>query len=388
MINISEKKNCCGCTACVAACPKQAITMVEDEKGFKYPKVDMEKCVQCGLCTQACAFSKNEQFSFGEQPIAAYAIKHRNEEIRAKSRSGGVYTAITDYVLDKGGCVFGSVICDDYVVRHQKAESKEQRDAQRGSKYVQSDMGDVFREVRKELQSGRLVVFSGTGCQVAGLRSFLKKEYDNLIAFDLVCHGVPSPKIWKDYIALMMKKYRRTLSEVQFRDKSFLGWDMHIESFKVGKKKVYSRNYSTLFNKDHILRDSCFHCKYTSMKRTGDFTLADFWGVDKHIKGFNDNKGVSLLFVNSLKAEKLFSQPEIRENLLCECCNSFNFVHPNLKHPQAEPVDRDVFWKEYKEKGIVYILRKYSTWNFTRSLQAKKSYAMIYLKRKILKMNI
>lgn len=389
MIDISEKKEqCCGCTACYSICPKNAISMVEDEKGFKYPKVDKELCVQCGLCDKVCAFSRKEQFSFGDEPIAAYAIKHKDEDVRKNSRSGGVFTAITDYVLQQNGCIYGAVMDKAFVVKHVKAENMEQRNQMRGSKYVQSDMTDVFRDVKKELLTGRLVVFSGTGCQVAGLRSYLMKDYDNLIAIDLVCHGVPSPLVWKDYVAYLRKKYKGAISEIQFRDKSLLGWDMHIESFKTGKRKVYSKNYALLFSQGRILRDSCFNCKYTSLARTGDFTLADFWGIDKFFKGFNDNKGVSLLFVNSNKAEDLLTKEEILDGLEIKKCETYDFSQPNLKHPEKKPMDREKFWEEYNKYGLEYILNQYGMGNVKEKMRIYKSIFIIYIKRKVLKKTI
>lgn len=389
MIDVKENKGqCCGCTACYSICPKNAIAMVEDEKGFKYPQVDISLCVQCGLCDNVCAFSKKEQFHFQDQPLAAYAVKHKDEGIRASSRSGGVFTAITDYVLQQGGCIYGATMDENFVVKHEKAENDEQRNKMRASKYVQSDLTGVYNDVKKELLTGRLVVFSGTGCQVAGLRSFLRKEYENLIAIDLVCHGVPSPLVWRDYTAYLKKKYKGSISEIQFRDKALLGWDMHIESFKVGKRKKYSKNYAMLFSQGRILRDSCFNCKYTNLSRPGDFTLADFWGIDKFFKGFNDNRGVSLLFVNSSRAEEIFARQEILERLEVRKCESYEFSQPNLKHPEKEPEDRDRFWQEYNQFGLEYILKKYGMGNVKEKLKVYKSILVIYTKRKILKKKI
>lgn len=385
MIDISYKKEqCCGCSACYSICPKNAISMVEDEKGFKYPKVDKTLCIQCGLCDKACAFSKEQQFYFNAQPLAAYAVKHKDEGIRKSSRSGGVFTAVTDYVLQKGGCIYGAAIDVDFTVKHIKAENAEQRDRMRGSKYVQSDMNDIYRDVKKELATGRLVVFSGTGCQVAGLRSFLMRDYENLIAIDLICHGVPSPKVWKDYIKLLQKKFHNRISEVQFRDKEFLGWDLHLESFKIGNNKIYERGYTNLFYSNHILRDSCFNCKYTNMCRTGDFTLADFWGIDKMIQGFNDNKGVSLFFVNSRKGEEIFRESSIRDCIHFVECPSFDFVHPNLKHAEPRPKDIDAFWEDYIRNGIKKVLNKYGGNSFVNKMKRMKLYTIIFVKRKII----
>ena len=376
--------NCCGCTACFSVCPKNAITMVENEKGYKYPEVNTELCVNCGLCKNVCDFNKTEHFHHSEQPIAAYGIKHLDSAVRAESRSGGVFTAVTDAILDKGGCVFGAVLDDDFVVHHVKCESRNERDRLRGSKYVQSDMGGIYREVEKELKTGRLVAFSGTGCQVAGLQSFLRKEYDNLYTFDIVCHGVPSPKVFREYISYVEKKYGK-ISNFNFRDKSILGWDMHIESFIAKGKKHISRTYSNLFTTNFNIRDCCYNCKYTNMSRPGDFTLADFWRVDEHFPGFNDNKGVSLLFVNSTKAESLFKDILDKNLLDCKKCEKMSFSQPQLHEPTKKPGGYNEFWNEYCNNGFECIIKKYSSDNKKIAFQTKKILIKRFIKRKIFK---
>ena len=375
-------KNCCGCTACASICPKDAITMQPDEKGFLYPIIDKEKCVGCGLCEKTCDFNSPEHIHFNSEPIAAYGIKHNDENVRAASRSGGVFTAITDYVLSQGGCVFGACLSEDYEVKHIKCDTKEERDKLRGSKYVQSNLEGIFLQVKDELLKQKLVAFSGTGCHVAGLKSFLKKDYDNLITIDIVCHGVPSPGIWRDYVNHIKKKYGYVHS-FNFRDKSILGWDMHIESFRVKKRKIISREYSSLFTDDYILRDSCFECRYTNMSRPGDFTIADFWGVDSFFETFNDNKGVSLLLVNSQKGKAIFDTT-ISNEVTALKCDNFNFKHKQLHEPTDKPNDYDIFWNDYKEEGFEYVLKKYGTGNIKKKLQTYKSIAVVYIKRKFL----
>ena len=202
--------------------------MVSDEKGFSYPQVDKEKCVDCGLCDKVCAFSKSNQFSYNETPIAAYAIKHKDENVRANSRSGGAFVAISEYVIKHGGCVYGAAFDDEYNVIHKKATTIAELKPLCKSKYVQSDLKSSFCEIKNQLENGQLVAFSGTACQVAGLNSYLGKEYLNLITIDIVCHGVPSPKIWKEYLQLVRSHHRGMLQEVQFRDKGDFGWAAHI----------------------------------------------------------------------------------------------------------------------------------------------------------------
>lgn len=379
-----KSDSCCGCSACASVCPKSAISMETDEKGFLCPKVDDSKCVECGLCLKVCEFNKEAHFYYSEKPLAAYGIKHKNEKVRANSRSGGVFTVITDYIIDNGGCVFGASLDPDFVVRHVKSNTKEERNRLRGSKYVQSEMGNVFKEVENELKTGRLVAFSGTACQVAGLQSFLRKEYENLFTFDIVCHGVPSPKVFSDYIQYLREKYG-DISGFDFRDKSILGWDMHFESFITHGNKKVSRDYSRLFYSHYPLRPSCFDCKYANMHRPGDFSLADFWGVNKHFEGFNDNKGVSLLFANSDKALALMDKEEILYNIDYRKCETLDFVHPNLKHPTARPEDYDEFWDYYNNHGFKASIYKYCNGDFISRFKRFKPIAIIYLKRKVLK---
>lgn len=383
--NNGNKTECCGCTACMEVCPKDAITMKPDEKGYFYPAIDKELCIDCGLCGRTCGFVKEDQKTGSEKPLKAIGLKHKNKYVRQKSRSGGAFTVITDYVLENGGCIFGVVLDNDNVVRHILAEDSKTRDKMRGSKYVQSDMNHCFRKAKEQLDNGRLVAFSGTACQIDGLKSYLRKDYENLITIDIVCHGVPSPKLWKDYLDYINKRYKRGITDFDFRDKSILGWDMHLESFKVNKKKIVARDYSRLFQKNLNLRESCFNCKYCSLNRVADFTLADFWGVDAFRKGFNDNKGISLLFVNTQKAIQIYKNAGFDTEVELFECENYNFSQPNLKAPTQKPENYDQFWEDYTEKGFEHIVNHNVKNGFIDNLKFKKSLAIIYFKRKVLK---
>lgn len=197
MIDIKEKKECCGCNACAQRCPKSCITMREDSEGFLYPEVDKEICIDCGICEKVCPvmYQGNKR-----KPLAVYAVKHKNNEIRLSSSSGGVFTALAESVIDEGGVVFGAKFDDNWCVVHSYSETKEGLAAFRGSKYLQSRIGDSFKKVECFLKANRKVLFSGTPCQIAGLKRFLRKEYDNLLTVDFVCHGVPSPGVWREYL--------------------------------------------------------------------------------------------------------------------------------------------------------------------------------------------
>lgn len=240
MIKISDPKDCCGCTACASICAHDAITMEPDALGFLYPKVDESKCVDCGLCEKVCQFNDNYDRSLNlEQPIA-YAARHKDIDEVMRSRSGAAFVAISDYILEQGGVVYGAGYKDHFRVAHKRATTKEERDEFRGSKYVQSDLTGVFLQVKEDLKNGLTVLFSGTPCQTAGLNSFIgKKLRENLILVDIVCHGVPGPFVWRDYVAYLEKKQGDEIVVVNFRDKELYGWKAHKESyvFKMGGAK-------------------------------------------------------------------------------------------------------------------------------------------------------
>lgn len=239
MIKINNPSDCCGCTACASICAHDAISMEPDALGFLYPKVDASKCVECGLCEKVCQFNDNYDRSLNLKEPIAYAARHKDINEVMKSRSGAAFVAISDYVLEQGGVVYGAGYKDHFRVAHKRATTKEERDEFRGSKYVQSDLTGVFRLVKEDLKNGLTVLFSGTPCQTAGLNSYVgKKLRENLILVDIVCHGVPGPFLWRDYLAFIEKKQGGTISVVNFRDKELFGWKAHHESFKFVKGGV------------------------------------------------------------------------------------------------------------------------------------------------------
>lgn len=240
MIVIKEPKDCCGCTACASICTHDAISMIPDALGFLYPKVDAGKCVDCGLCEKVCQFNDNYERSLNLKEPIAYAARHKDINEVMKSRSGAAFVAISDYIIEQGGIVYGAGYKDHFRVAHKRATTKTERDEFRGSKYVQSDLTGVFRQVKKDLKNGLIVLFSGTPCQTAGLNSYVgKKLRENLLLVDIVCHGVPSPFVWRDYITYLEKKQGDEIVVVNFRDKELFGWRAHKESyyFKMGGVK-------------------------------------------------------------------------------------------------------------------------------------------------------
>ena len=233
MIQITDKSQCCGCTACASICAHDAITMQPDALGFLYPVVDKNKCVDCGLCETVCAFNEHYDTSRNLPHPDAYAARHKDMKEVETSRSGAAFIAISDYILENGGVVYGAGYTDHFRVVHKRAISKEERDEFKGSKYVQSDLTGVFRQVKQDLKDGLTVLFSGTPCQTSGLNSYVgKKLRENLILVDIVCHGVPGPYLWRDYLAYLEKKQGAAICWVNFRDKQEFGWKAHKEAFK------------------------------------------------------------------------------------------------------------------------------------------------------------
>lgn len=311
MLNIQDKSLCCCCTACEQACPKHCITMTGDEEGFLYPEVDKNTCIDCGLCEKVC----NELHPFEERvPLKVLAAINKNEEVRMKSSSGGIFYLLAEKTISEGGVVFGARFDENWQVVIDYAEDLQGVKAFMGSKYVQARMENAYTDVMRFLREGRKVLFSGTPCQVAGLHKFLRKPYDNLLTVDFICHGTPSPMVWRKYLDEAICDCKR-ISNIQFRNKSkdWKNFCLHI-SYNRKEKAVSllsphaSNPFMRAFLHDIILRPSCYTCKARSGRSHSDITLADFWGVSTVIPEMDDNKGTSLVFVHSEKgSEVLYS---------------------------------------------------------------------------------
>lgn len=356
MININNSKDCCGCTACANICSHNAITMTPDKLGFLYPKVNKDICVECGLCEKVCAFNDSYDISDNLDSPNAYAVRHRNIEEVMNSRSGGAFVVISDFVLEQGGVVYGAGYGEHFRIVHKRATTKEERDEFRGSKYVQSDLGYIYGEIKKDLKEDKLVLFSGTPCQTAGLHSFIgKKLRENLILLDIVCHGVPSPTIWQDFLRYLEDKEDAEITDVNFRDKRKFGWSAHHETFRFSKKSGYK--LYPWYN-DVMYRHSCYNCHYCKTKRPSDFTLADFWGWDKVDHLINiDDKGCNLLLVNSIKAREIFEK--VKNNFYVISTEINNCLQPQLLHPTEISPDRKGFETDYLKYGFTYVYEKY-----------------------------
>lgn len=357
---VKDPGKCCGCGACEQVCPKSAITMQEDKHGFLYPQIDGAKCVDCGLCLKTCAFQSGYPTRKEYDPPFGYAARHKDPEILMNSRSGGAFTAISDQILKMGGVIYG-VGYEGRGYRkvvHKRAQTARERDEFCGSKYVQSDMRQVYRQVKQDLQDGRWVLFTGTGCQTGALHKFLGKEYDRLLTMDLVCYGVPSPKVWRDFLDMREREERRRISAVDFRDKKKFGWKTHRETITVGKKKISSRLYTKIFIKALATRPSCFECVYVNQNRVGDITIADFWGHEEAVPGFaQDDRGVSLVMVNTEKGKQIWEMA--RDDLDVEECTGYPYRHSRMQTPTAKPKQYDEFWQDYRDRGFDYIMKKY-----------------------------
>lgn len=315
MIHIADRQNCCGCGACVQRCPKQCIMLDVDKEGFSYPIVDTNACVDCGLCEQVCPilypYAKKEP----QRTLAAY---NTQEEVRMQSSSGGIFSLLAEKIIQEGGVVFGARFDDDWQVTLDYTETIEGLAAFRGSKYVQARVGDTYKKCEHFLKNGRMVLFTGTPCQIAGLHHFLRKQYNNLITCDFVCHGVPSPKVWCMYLKEIVDGANRVISDIQFRNKDN-GWKKYnfkisyaAESKNTNLSSYHRENlFMQAFERNIILRPSCYNCKVKEGRSMSDITIGDYWGVQINYPEMDDDKGTGLVFVNSQKGEVLFQNIKV-----------------------------------------------------------------------------
>lgn len=373
MIEIRDKSDCCGCTACASICTHNAITMEDDALGFKFPKVNNALCTNCGLCERVCQFKQSytrfDNFDISE----IFLARLKDTSQLKKSQSGGVFFAIASNVIQAGGIVYGAAFNEVWVVTHQRIDNLTDIDKLRMSKYIQSDMQGIFTSVKKDLNDNKVVLFTGTPCQISGLKSFIPiRLHSNLYCIDIVCHSVPSPKIWKDYVKYLISLRKKGIVDIKFRDKCF-GWHGARESFKYDDGSVeYRRTSNTLFFKLLSIRESCTKCPYTNMKRVGDITLGDFWGLPKNSK-FEDNRGVSLVLSNSEKGKKLLMK--ISDSCIIEPGENYKYLQPQLIEPVKMNPLRQQFLNEYISKGFKYVACKYSDigWRYKK----EKSISMI-----------
>ena len=381
MIHLLHKYDCCGCHACMQVCPKQCILMHADVEGFLYPEVDANVCIECGLCEKVCPMLNR---GVPRRPLEVYAVKCA-DEVRMVSSSGGLFTRLAEQVIAAGGVVFGAKYSAEWIVVHDYTETLEGFAAFRGSKYVQSIVGDTYRQAESFLKAGRRVLYSGTPCQIAALKHFLRKEYDNLLTVDVVCHGVPSPLVWQEYLKSIVS-LEENIRFVNMRDKR-KGWSSYCINVRTDRRDIcvpaLKCVYIEGFLRDLYLRPSCYACLFKAGSSGSDVTLGDFWGVAKFHSEFADEKGVSLALVWSERgAEVVHSSKSVVTESTYENAKAFN---PSIECSTSEPKMRGLFWKMFEQDGakaIEAVCRKMRPALFLRMLTKVKSIIrqMIYSK--------
>lgn len=356
-IEILDRKDCCGCGSCMQKCPKQAISMVKNSEGFLYPQIDKEKCIKCGLCCKVCPQLKNVKKRNNEFP-KAFAMRNKSNKELLQSSSGGIFSNIANYVLEQNGVIFGAAYNENLEVEHIKVEDQEEINKIRGSKYVQSNIRDMYKEAEKFLKEDRMVLFTGTPCQIAGLNSYLMKEYDKLITCDLVCHGVPSPELFQLYIDYLSKKFTSKVVKYNFRSKMKNGWGLYstVET-EDGKIRYINPDfdpYYSNFLESTTYRLSCYQCHYTNCNRVANITLADYWGISGIHPSFYKADGNSLVLINDLKGEKILK--EISENieyiptdLKKAIEHNKNLIEPSKYSKQREMVYKGIYAKNSQQ---------------------------------------
>lgn len=371
MIHITDKQNCCGCSACVLKCPKQCITLHEDKEGFLYPKVDTDNCIECGLCEKVCPTISPYD---SRKPLQVFAAMNKDEKVRMQSSSGGIFSLIAENVIRNGGVVFGAKFDRKWEVILDYTETIEGLNAFRGSKYVQARVGDTYKKCEEFLKDGRFVLFTGTPCQVAGLQHYLRKDYETLTTCDFVCHGTPSPLIWREYLSYLSRTTLKNVkyTNISFRDKTE-GWRNF--SFKIEginecennmdptEKVLFRENlnqnlYMLLFLKNLILRPSCYNCHAKQGRSTSDITIADFWGIDEVLNQVDDDRGVSLVLIHSERMRQQFSSL-VPDALRVE----YDLALKNnicIEHSVVCTEYRKKFWAQYNRKGFRHIEWIYS----------------------------
>ncbi len=359
---ICKEGLCTGCGACVQICPTACISMKADAEGFWYPTIDRTQCINCHLCDRQCpVLAPKNSFAWEKHYYAAY---NKKEMDRLASSSGGFFTLLAEQIIKQGGVVFGAAFMPDFSVEHIVVDNFEELYKLRGSKYVQSKIGNCYKAAKKYLEQGRKVLFTGTPCQISGLNSFLGREYGNLYTQDIICHGVPSPLVWEKYIKYREKKAASKTQRTFFRHKKY-GWKMYSVQFEFENCTEYIQVHSAdlymvSFLRNWSLRPSCYECSFKGLDRSSDITLADFWGIDNIAPEMNDDKGCSLVMVNSQKGQDLFNS--IADNV----CSMSVDINEAVKYNSSAissvkiPEQREKFLKKVKKVNFERAVRSCS----------------------------
>ena len=350
MVQIKDKTTCCGCEACVQICPVNCIDTSFDDHGFIYPTVNFERCIGCGLCDSVCPYLNQESEIV---PLKQFAAFSNDYSIRERSSSGGIFSLLAERVIKRKGVVFGAGFDGSFVVHHMHCDSLDGLDNLRGSKYVQSRIGDSFNMVKHYLLESRQVLFSGTPCQVSALKLFLKKDYDNLLTVEVFCHGVPSPKVWNDYLASQLSGH--SCVSFSFRDKSKHGWRQY--SYRLDKSNgevvcdyYFNNSYSDGFLNNLTLRPSCFNCPSKLYNSRADISIGDYWGVEQFHPEIDDNMGCSAVVIHNSKGASCFEAIScVKKDTDLESILRRNSL---VWRSAQKPYDYDSFWRLYLRKGI------------------------------------
>ena len=358
-----SKDKCCGCAACMNVCPKQAITMHYGDDGYLYPVIEQEKCIGCGLCRKKCQYNDVcftlETMSDKEMDI--YAAQG-NKEATSRSTSGGMFYLLAKHVLSQSGIVYGAAYDENMIVRHIKAETMEEMDRIRCSKYVQSNTEYTYKDAKKNLDEGKFVLYSGTPCQLAGLYAYLGKDYDNLLSVDLICYGSTPPKMFEEYVNLLEQKNGSKVKFFDFRDKTD-GWGnkfVRIEFEDESKTYIVPTNddpYRRMFSSKNFTRTSCNNCRYAYMKRYTDISIGDYWKIENTDCKINPYDGLSKVFVSTEKGRRAFDA--IKGELNYEKMPYETAVRPNLSGKGGMSPVFEECQKDYAEHGFKYVMKKY-----------------------------
>ena len=358
MLNFDMNEYCYGCGTCKYVCPKQAIKMINNEDGFIIPKIDESRCIKCGLCEKKCIYL-NKVISNSKTDITAsscYMMYFLNDKI-LESASGGIFYGIAVKAIELGYEVCGCIWDEKQRAIHVVTNDMKTLAKMQGSKYVQSKLGETYRTIHKLLHNdNKKILFVGTPCQVAGLKSFLGRDHDNLFTIDIICHGVPSQKMFKQYLAWQKKKLKEDITEFDFRCKTKSGWGMFGKMQLSSKKEININSiydpYIGNFLQCNTYRESCYSCKYASKDRVGDLTLGDYWGILKEHPEFYSSKGVSCVLVNTDKGNLIWEKCKPYLNYVESSIEKVSKHNVNLIHPSIRPERRDNIYKELNSKSF------------------------------------
>lgn len=378
---VNDKIKCCGCGLCSFKCPKHAITMKEDEYGFIYPYIDKTKCINCGICKKVCQYDKkNNEISYN---IKTYAAFSNDSKILNSTASGGIFTSIAKSFIEDNGVVFGCSLIkenNDFIVKHIKVDKIKDLEKLKGSKYVQSDITNIYEEILKELKEGKKVLFSGTPCQVASIKSIVNSSC--LYTIDIICHGVPSNKMFNDYINFLNETKNIRIYNYKFRDKK-KGWglyycyyyyDLKKEKYSYVCEPAFKSSYYQMFLDSYTYRENCYNCPYANDRRVGDITIGDYWGiVIEHPElissdGIKPEKGVSCIIVNSIKGEYLLNYYNNNFVIYYSDYNKVKKHNHQLNHSSRKPIYSEIFMNKYKDKGYSSIDKCYKVNNYFKNI--------------------